>query len=131
MPRAVSCFSHHAGVFSLRVVGLLYHNRLFFILLRIADTLTLHQAGIYLSRLISRAFFLSPSTFVPRLHAGTPSCRHTVRIRTSYDSGTVLPSAHSTPSPLVPVYPSPAPYTPAAPSIHTHGWQGTRSTSSS
>lgn len=86
----------------------------------------LHQPGICLSRLISRAFFFSPDTFSPataRRYTIPPL--HTARIRTGHDSGTASPSAHSTLSPPAPVYPSPALYTPAAASLHTPGWQGT------
>jgi len=85
---------------------------------RIAGTPLLHQPGICLSRLISRAFFFSPDTFSPataRRYTIPPL--HTARIRTGHDSGTASPSAHSTLSPPAPVYPSPALYTPAAASL--------------
>lgn len=91
---------------------------------RIAVAPLLHQPGICLSRLISRAFFFSPDTFTPATARRYPPL-HTAHIRTGHDSGTASPSAHSTLSPPAPVYPSPALYTPAAASLHTPGWQGT------
>lgn len=94
---------------------------------RIAGAPLLHQPGICLSRLISRAFFFSPDTFSPatarRYTIPPPSTQHAFERVTIQE--TVSPSAHSTLSPPAPVYPSPALYTPAAASLHTPGWQGT------
>ncbi len=131
MPRELFCFSLHSGVFSLCMVDSIPQQACFLYLHRFPGTLSLCQAGIYLSRLISRAFFFSPSTFSPAM-----ARRYTIRPPHSthsngHDSGTVSPFVHSTLSPLVPVYPSPEHGTPAAASLHTPGWQGTRSTSPS
>ncbi len=104
MPRELFCFSLHSGVFSLCMVDSYTATGCFLYLHRFPGTLSLCQAGIYLSRLISRAFFSSaPPHSVPRWPGGIPSGRHTARIRTGHDSGTVSPFVHSTLSPLVPV----------------------------
>lgn len=131
MPRELFCFSHHSGVFSLCMTDFYTATGCFLFLHRFPGTLSLCQAGIYLSRLISRAFFFSPDTFSPAMARQYTSGRHTARIRTGHDSGTVSSFVHSTLSPLPPVYPSPEHGTPAATSLHTHGWQGARSTSPS
>ena len=54
-PREPFCFSHHSGG-SLCMVDFIPCNRLFLYFHRFPGTLSLCQAGIYLSRLISRAF---------------------------------------------------------------------------
>lgn len=51
--------------FSLRVVDFYTVTGCFLYLPRIVGTPLLHQPRIYLSRLISRAFFFSPDTFSP------------------------------------------------------------------
>ncbi len=66
MPRELFCFSLHSGVFSLCMVGFYTVTGCFLYLHRFPGTLSLCQAGIYLSRLISRAFFFSPPHSVPR-----------------------------------------------------------------
>lgn len=132
MPRELFCFSHHSGVFSLCMVGFYTLMGRFLYFSRIAGAPLLHQPGIYLSRLISRAFFFSPDTFSPAM-----ARRYTIRQpHCTYSNGSRLrncasPFVHSTLSPLLPVYPSPEHGTPAAASLHTPGWQGTRSTSPS
>ena len=122
MPREPFCFSHHSGGFPSLYGRFLYRNRLFLYFHRFPGTLSLCQAGIYLSRLISARFFFSPDTFQPRNGPAVYHPAATARIRTGHDSGTVSPFVHSTLSPLVPVYPSPVHGTPAAASL-PHGWQ--------
>ncbi len=131
MPHAPLYFSCHSCVFSLIMVGFYTVMGRFYTFPGLQAHLSC-ISQVYTSASLYPARFSSARPHsVPRLLAGTPSCRHTARIRTGHDSGTASPSAHSTPSPPVPVYPSPAPYTPAATSLHIHGWQGTRSTSPS
>lgn len=104
MPRELFCFSHHSGVFSLCMTDFYTATGCFLFLHRFPGTLSLCQAGIYLSRLISRAFFFSPDTFSPAMARQYTSGRHTARIRTGHDSGTVSSFVHSTLSPLPPVF---------------------------
>lgn len=131
MPREPFCFSLHSGGFSLCMVDFYTVTGCFLYLHRFPGTLSLCQAGIYLSRLISRAFFFSPDTFSPAM-----ARRYTIRPpHSTHSNGSRLrncsPFVHSTLSPLVPAYPSPEHGTPAAASLHTPGWQGTRSISPS
>ncbi len=73
MPREPFCFSLHSGGFPLH--GRFYTvTGCFLYLHRFPGTLSLCQAGIYLSRLISRAFFFSPDTFSPAM-----ARRYTIR----------------------------------------------------
>lgn len=66
MPYATLRFSCHPGMFLSSRSRFLHRHRLFFIpSSRIAGAPLLHQPGICLSRLISRAFFFSPDTFNP------------------------------------------------------------------
>lgn len=74
MPRETFCFSHHSGGFSLCMVDFYTVTGCFLCLHRFPGTLSLCQAGIYLSRLISRAFFFSPDTFSPAM-----AQRYTIR----------------------------------------------------
>ena len=74
MPRELFCFSHHSGVFSLCMVGFYTVMGRFLYFSWIAGAPLLHQPGIYLSRLISRAFFFSPDTFSPAM-----ARRYTIR----------------------------------------------------
>ena len=67
MPYAILRFSCRPGMFFSPYSRFLY-------LPRTAGTLTLSQAGIYLCRLISRAFFFSPDTFSPAM-----ARRYTIR----------------------------------------------------
>lgn len=127
MPYATLRFSCHPGMFLSSRGRFLYRQRLFFIP---PPGLQTHLSCIsqgYASAGLYPARFSSALTHsAPRLHDGTPSPPlHTAHIRTGHDSGTASPSAHSTLSPLVPVYPSPEHGTPAAASLHTPGWQGT------
>ncbi len=117
MPREPFCFSHHSGGFPL--YGRFYTVTGCFYTFTDSRALSLCQAGIYLSRLISRAFSSALIHSAPQWPGGIPSGSHTARIRTGHDSGTVSPFVHSTLSPLVPVYPSPVHGTPAAASLHT------------
>ena len=74
MPREPFCFSHYSGVFSLCMVDSYTATGCFLFLHQFPGTLSLCQAGIYLSRLISRAFFFSPDTFSPAM-----ARRYTIR----------------------------------------------------
>ena len=80
MPYATLRFSCHPGMFRSSRGRFLHRHRLFFILpSRIAGAPLLHQPGICLSRLISRAFFFSPDTFSPataRRYTIPPSTQH-------------------------------------------------------
>lgn len=80
MPYATLRFSCHPGMFISSRGRFLYRHRLFFIPpSRIAGAPLLHQPGICLSRLISRAFFFSPDTFNPataRRYTIPPSTQH-------------------------------------------------------
>ena len=80
MPYATLRFSCHPGMFISSRGRFLYRHRLFFIPpSRIAGAPLLHQPGICLSRLISRAFFFSPDTFSPataRRYTIPPSTQH-------------------------------------------------------
>ena len=81
MPYATLRFSCHPGMFLSSRGRFLYRHRLFFIPpSRIAGAPLLHQPGICLSRLISRAFFFSPDTFSPatarRYTIPPPSTQH-------------------------------------------------------
>jgi hypothetical protein len=66
MPREPFCFSHHSGGFSLCMVDFYTETGCFLYLHRFPGTLSLCQAGIYLSRLISRTFFFSPDHSAPQ-----------------------------------------------------------------
>ena len=127
MPYATLRFSCHPGMFLSSRGRFLYRQRLFFIP---PPGLQAHLSCIsqgYASAGLYPARFSSALTHsAPQWPGGIPSGRHTARIRTGHDSGTVLPFVHSTLSPLVPVYPSPEHGTAAAASLHTPGRQGTR-----
>src|SRR5699024_11310687 len=97
MPREPFCFSHHSGGFPLCMVDFYTVTGCFLYFHRFPGTLSLCQAGIYLSRLISRAFFFSPDTFSPAMarrytirqphstHSNGRSEEHTSELQSRFD----------------------------------------------